>query len=163
LQWRGKNDLCAGYLTTDYFKTPPRFLNADEIARGLSPLAPQSVALKAGKLLLSEIDACLRGHKSFAIESTLSGHSQIDILKHAASLGYRIENILSVDSLLRRRHQTHYPAGEKRRLRSAQGSFRSRAHVAPSKYLFVKSDSKDLPTTGRSAVRHDSAFRCRTV
>lgn len=31
-----------------------RFLNADEIARGLSPLRPEAVAFKAGKLLLSE-------------------------------------------------------------------------------------------------------------
>ncbi len=87
----GKTTFARAYLTTDYFKTPPRFLNADEIARGLSPLAPQTVALKAGKLLLSEIDTCLRGHKSFAIESTLSGQAQIEILKHARSLGYRIE------------------------------------------------------------------------
>lgn len=87
----GKTTFARAYLTTDYFKTPPRFLNADEIARGLSPLAPESVALKAGKLLLSEIDNCLRDHKSFAIESTLSGQAQIEILKHAGSLGYRIE------------------------------------------------------------------------
>ncbi len=50
----GKTTFARAYLTTDYFKIPPRFLNADEIARGLSPLAPESVALKAGKLLLSD-------------------------------------------------------------------------------------------------------------
>ena len=37
----------------------PRFLNADEIARGLSPLDPQKLAIKAGKLLLHEIQDCL--------------------------------------------------------------------------------------------------------
>lgn len=87
----GKTTFARAYLTTPYFKTPPRFLNTDEIARGLSPLAPESVALKAGKLLLSEIDVCLSESKSFAIESTLSGHAQANILKQAASSGYRIE------------------------------------------------------------------------
>ncbi len=62
----GKTTFARAYLTTGYFDTPPRFLNADEIARGLSPLAPESIALKAGKLLLSEIDTCLRGHRSYA-------------------------------------------------------------------------------------------------
>lgn len=48
----GKTTFARAYLTAGFDK-PPRFLNADEIARGLSPFSPQSVALKAGKLLLS--------------------------------------------------------------------------------------------------------------
>lgn len=47
--------------------------------------------MKAGKLLLSEIDGCLRDGKSFGPESSLSGHAQVEILKRANSLGYRIE------------------------------------------------------------------------
>lgn len=86
----GKTTFARAYLTAG-FDTPPRFLNADEIARGLSPLNPESVALKAGKLLLSEIDGCLRSNQSFAIESTLSGHAQVGILSRARLLGYRIE------------------------------------------------------------------------
>ena len=86
----GKTTFARAYLTTG-FPVPPRFLNADEIARGLSPLAPESVALKAGKLLLSEIDGCLHAQKSFGLESTLSGMAQVDILKRAKSLGYRVE------------------------------------------------------------------------
>jgi predicted ABC-type ATPase len=86
----GKTTFARAYLTAG-FDTPPRFLNAEEIARGLSPLAPESVALKAGKLLLSEIDGCLRTNQSFAIESTLSGHAQVGILARARLLSYRIE------------------------------------------------------------------------
>ena len=86
----GQTTFARAYLTTG-FEIPLRFLNADELARGLSPLAPQSVALKAGKLLLSEISGCFRDKASFGLESTLSGHAQVAILKKAKSLGYRIE------------------------------------------------------------------------
>jgi predicted ABC-type ATPase len=85
----GKTTFARSYLTL--LPGPPRFLNADEMARGLSPLAPESVALKAGKLLLEEIEGCLRGGLSFALESTLSGHAQAAILRKAKSAGFRVE------------------------------------------------------------------------
>lgn len=85
----GKTTFARAYLTS--FEKPPRFLNADEIARGLSPLNPSSVALKAGRLLLHEIDQCLKAKQSFALESTLSGTAQVNILKKAKALGYQIE------------------------------------------------------------------------
>lgn len=88
----GKTTFARIFLTAN-FPAPLRFLNADEIARGLSPLRPESVALKAGRLLLSEIDQCLKNRETFGLESTLSGHAQAAILKHAKSLGYRIEMI----------------------------------------------------------------------
>lgn len=69
----------------------PRFLNADEIARGLSPLAPQTLAVKAGKLLLHEIQGCLESGKSFGLESTLSGTTYAKLLQQAKSIGYQIE------------------------------------------------------------------------
>jgi len=57
-----------------------RFLNADEMARGLSPFAPETVALKAGRLLLGEVRECLRARQSFALESTLSGRTYVGML-----------------------------------------------------------------------------------
>jgi len=86
----GKTTFARAFLTTQ-FPVSPRFLNADEIARGLSPLSPESVALKAGRLLLGEIDGCLASGVSFALESTLSGHAQAAILKKAKKAGYEIE------------------------------------------------------------------------
>jgi predicted ABC-type ATPase len=50
-----------------------RFYNADEIARGLSPLDPSAGAIKAGRLLLGEVRESIDGHETFALESTLSG------------------------------------------------------------------------------------------
>ena len=50
-----------------------RFLNADEIARGLSPLKPSASAVQAARLLLLQIEDCLRRRETFALETTLSG------------------------------------------------------------------------------------------
>ena len=59
----------------------PRFLNADLIAAGLSPFAPEEVAIKSGRLMLNEIAECVRRGESFAFETTLSGRSYLAQLK----------------------------------------------------------------------------------
>src|SRR5882724_6405272 len=68
-----------------------RFLNADEIARGLSPLDPAAGAVKAGRLLLSEVEECLHRRETFALESTLSGKTYIRLFRRARQLRYEIE------------------------------------------------------------------------
>lgn len=68
-----------------------RFYNADEIARGLSPLEPSAGAIKAGRLLLSEVRGSINRHETFALESTLSGKTYIRTFKNALSLGYELE------------------------------------------------------------------------
>jgi predicted ABC-type ATPase len=54
-----------------------RFINADLIAAGLSPFAPEAMAIKAGRLMLDEIATCVHHEQSFAFESTLSGLSYL--------------------------------------------------------------------------------------
>lgn len=51
----------------------PVFVNADLIAAGLSPFAPGAAAVRAGRLMLGEINAHARRGESFACETTLSG------------------------------------------------------------------------------------------
>src|SRR6266478_8603294 len=68
-----------------------RFYNADEIARGLSPLDPSAGAIKAGRLLLSEVRDSIDRHETFALESTLSGKTYIRIFERALSAGYDLE------------------------------------------------------------------------
>lgn len=68
-----------------------RFFNADEIARGLSPLAPAAGAVQAGRLLLRQIEASLRRRETFALESTLSGKTYVYLFRRARRLGYEIE------------------------------------------------------------------------
>lgn len=66
------------------------FLNADLIAAGLSPFAPEKVAIEASKLLLERVHECLRKGESFALESTLSGKSHFRLLQQAKSEGYSV-------------------------------------------------------------------------
>ena len=67
-----------------------RFLNADEIARGLSPLAPSLSAFRAGRLLIEEARALINAGKNFAIESTLSGKTYVTLIEWAKEQGYRV-------------------------------------------------------------------------
>jgi predicted ABC-type ATPase len=68
-----------------------RFLNADEIARGLSPLKPEAAGVKAARLLLSEVRDCLAKRETFALESTLSGKTYVKLFQAAKTVGYQIE------------------------------------------------------------------------
>lgn len=68
-----------------------RFYNADEIARGLSPLNPSAGAIKAGRLLLNEVRVSIACSETFALESTLSGKTYVRIFEHALASGYRLE------------------------------------------------------------------------
>ena len=66
------------------------FINADLIAAGLSPFSPQQVAIKAGKLVLQQIEELSNKHVDFGFETTMSG---ITYLRHINALkekGYRI-------------------------------------------------------------------------
>ena len=68
-----------------------RFLNVDEIARGISPLKPSNGALQAGRLLLTQIEVSLSRRETFALESTLNGKTYIHLFRRARQLGYEIE------------------------------------------------------------------------
>jgi len=57
------------------------FINADEIARGLSPFQPEKVAFKAGRLMLERIKTLAESKVNFAFETTLSTKSFIPLLK----------------------------------------------------------------------------------
>jgi predicted ABC-type ATPase len=67
-----------------------RFLNADEIARGLSPLDPSLTAFRAGRLLIGEARDLLERGASFAVESTLSGKTYVALLREAKARDYRV-------------------------------------------------------------------------
>ena len=68
----------------------PRFINADLIAAGLAPFAPETAAIKAGRLMLEEIDICSKRGESFAFETTLAGLGYLRHIAQWRALGYRI-------------------------------------------------------------------------
>jgi len=66
------------------------FVNADEIARGISPFQPDQVAIQAGKIMLNRIDELLNQRIDFALETTLTTKSYLYTIDKAQSLGYRV-------------------------------------------------------------------------
>jgi predicted ABC-type ATPase len=64
------------------------FVNADEIAKGISPFHPERVAIQAGKIMLKRIDELLEEGVDFAIETTLSTFSYQKTILIAQSKGY---------------------------------------------------------------------------
>lgn len=66
------------------------FLNADEIARGLSPFDPDRSAIAAGRLLIEGIDTFVREGKSFAFETTCAGRGHLRRLRAYRAVDYRI-------------------------------------------------------------------------
>lgn len=67
-----------------------RFINADLIAAGLSPFAPEAEAIKAGRLMLEEIAQCVRRRESFAFETTLSGLGYLRHIGAWRKSGYHV-------------------------------------------------------------------------
>ena len=64
------------------------FVNADEIAKGLSPFNPEGVAIEAGRLMLRRIEDLLEMGESFSIETTLATRSYINLVRRAQEKGY---------------------------------------------------------------------------
>jgi len=70
------------------FVNCPNFINADLIAKGLAPFGPERAALKAGKLVLQQIQEYSRQGADFAFETTLSGRSYYKTLSFLKHSGY---------------------------------------------------------------------------
>ena len=71
----------------------PRFINADAIAAGLAAFAPETAAIRAGRLMLEEIELCVRRGESFAFETTLSGSTYLRNIAAWRDQGYQVSLI----------------------------------------------------------------------
>ncbi|MCL7753082.1 zeta toxin family protein [Polaribacter sp. Z022] len=95
----------AGKTTASYTILPEifncdEFVNADEIAKGLSPFNPDAVAIQSGRMMLQRIHDLLANNKSFALETTLSTKSYTSLIRKAKNKGYTITLLfLSLDSI----------------------------------------------------------------
>jgi predicted ABC-type ATPase len=86
----------AGKTTASYTVLPEilnckEFINADEIARGLSPFQPEKVAIAAGRIMLQRIDELIKLKIDFAIETTLTTKSYTKMIEVARLNGYNIK------------------------------------------------------------------------
>lgn len=85
----------AGKTTASYTILPEiieckEFVNADEIAKGLSPFQPEKVSFEAGRIMLKRIDELLNENESFAFETTLSTKSYKNKVLSAKKNAYTV-------------------------------------------------------------------------
>lgn len=85
----------AGKTTASYTVLPEmldceEFINADEIARGLSPFNPNKVAIEAGRIMLSKIDKLITSKQDFAFETTLSTKRYVRTIEKAKLRGFDV-------------------------------------------------------------------------
>jgi predicted ABC-type ATPase len=85
----GKTTFAREYLPVEVGITT--FINADLIAAGLSPFAPELAARRAGRLMLEEIDRCAGAGISFAFETTLAGKAYAHRISSWQRQGYSVK------------------------------------------------------------------------
>jgi predicted ABC-type ATPase len=66
------------------------FINADMIAQGLAPFAPDKASVRAGRIMLERLDELVQKQESFSFETTLSGRGYVAFLRQCRAAGYRI-------------------------------------------------------------------------
>src|SRR6266436_4367238 len=85
------------------------FINADLIARGLSPYDPEAVAIEAGKIALKRIRELIAQKVSFTWETTMSGKTAVTWLREARESGYILKTyflwVRHADTTINRIHQ----------------------------------------------------------
>ena len=69
------------------------FVNADEIAKGLSPFQPEKAGIAAGRLMLKRIKDLLAEGENFAFETTLSTRSYVRLMETAKTLNYQVTGL----------------------------------------------------------------------
>lgn len=84
----GKTTFATEFLP--HFVNCREFLNADLIAAGLSPFAPETQNVRAGRLLLTRIKELAAARENFGFETTLSGRGYVNLLKRLRTNGYEI-------------------------------------------------------------------------
>jgi predicted ABC-type ATPase len=87
----GKTTFAREYLLKE--ANCPDFVNVDLIAAGLSPFDPERAAIRAGRIMLSEIQRRTRKRESFAFETTLSGHVYARLIPEWRMDGYLVKLI----------------------------------------------------------------------
>lgn len=120
--------------TTASFKILPEimnckeFVNADEIARGLSPFQPEKVSFESGRIMLNQIDELLKENESFAFETTLSTRSYKNKIKTAREKGFTI-------TLLFFWLQNVELAKERVKIRVSEGGHNIKTEIIERRYL----------------------------
>jgi predicted ABC-type ATPase len=84
----GKTTFASAFLPDSVYCR--EFVNADLIAAGLSPFAPEMQAMRAGRLLLTRIKELAEARSDFGFETTLAGRGYVNLFNGLKRSGYRI-------------------------------------------------------------------------
>lgn len=147
----------AGRTTASYTILPEildckEYVNADEIAKGLSPFQQEKVSFEAGRIMLHRIDELLQEGVDFAFETTLATRSYKQKILLARSLGYRINILffwLRSTTLAKTRVMTRVLEGghdipddiiERRYIRGIKNLFEIYLPISDNVFIFDNSD-----------------------
>lgn len=132
------------------------FVNADLIAQGMSPFLPEAAAIRAGRLVISEIGFFSKRGVSFGFETTLSGRGYLKLIRQLKKKGYRVHLFFlfveSVDVTLSRIKERVLKGGHdvpeavvRRRFdRSVLNFFREYQSLVDSWYLFDNTGTEPI-------------------
>ena len=88
----GKSSHARITLLPDFLKSN-EFINADEIAKILSPENPEESAIEAGRLMLKRMRFLLNEESDFAFETTLAARTYLNLISKSQSCGYKVNLI----------------------------------------------------------------------
>jgi len=129
------------------------FINADEIARGLSPFKPENASFEAGRIMLNQIDKHIEAGVDFAIETTLSSKHYEEVIPNAKKKGYVVtllffwlESVNIAKERVKKRvegggHNIPEDVIERRYKRGLENFFRKFIHLADN-WLLVDNDKE---------------------
>ena len=148
----------------------PVFVNADLIAAGLSPFAPERAAIQAGRLMLAAIAQHVTKRESFAFETTLSGLAYARQIPLWRQMSYRVElfflRLPSADMALQRVAERVRQGGHdipeatiQRRFEAGKRRF-SAVHQPLVDQWVLYDNAGDEPALMDWSASHDEAKRC---
>lgn len=86
----GAGKTSAAPLLFERYPASREFVNADEIARGLSPFNPEQAAIAAGRLMIARMKELVRREENFVLETTCSGRANLNLLRRCKADDWRI-------------------------------------------------------------------------
>lgn len=150
----GKSTFVEYYLP-NYIKVT-NFINADHIAKGLSPLDYSSQSIRAGKIMLQLIDENIEKGVSFGFETTLAGQKWLELIKKLKTNEYMIylffldidNEELSVNRVAKRVELGGHDIPEKtirRRFKRAKTNFWNKYKQVADKWYFFNNSNFNSP------------------
>lgn len=148
----------AGKTTASFNILPSRleckeYVNADEIARGLSPFQPEKVSFEAGRIMLHRIQELMAVGENFAFETTLATKSFVNLITTAKQNDYRVTLLylwIASSDLAKQRVKARVAAGghsipeeviERRYYRGLKNLFELYHNICDSVFIFDNSDN----------------------